>query len=65
MTTANLHPQYIVDETNHRRSVVLPIEEYEALMEAIEDLAAVAERQEDETVSHEQLLAELQKDGLL
>lgn len=36
-----LHPQYITDETGNRISVVLPIEEYEAL--------ARLQRGEDET----------------
>jgi hypothetical protein len=65
MTLANLHPQYIVDESNRKRSIILPLAEYEGLLEEIEDLAAVAERREEPTVSHELLLAELKKDGLL
>ena len=35
------------------------------LMEDIEDLAAVAERREEPTVSHEDLLVELKRDGLI
>ncbi len=34
-------------------------------MEDIEDLAAVAERREEPVISHEQLLTELKRDGLL
>ena len=37
----------------------------EELMEDIEDLAAVAERREEPTVSHEDLLVELKRDGLI
>ena len=33
-----IHPQFVVDETGERRSVVLSIDEYERLMELIEDL---------------------------
>ena len=65
MISSTLHPQYIVDESNRKHSVVLPIEEYEALMEDLEDLAAVAERREESTLSHDDLVAELKKDGLL
>jgi hypothetical protein len=65
MSTASLHPQYIVDDADQRKSVILPLEEFEALMEDIADLAAVAERREEATLSHEELLAELKADGLL
>ncbi len=30
--------EYVVDEQGRRRAVILPIEEYEALLEALEDL---------------------------
>jgi hypothetical protein len=33
-----MHPQFLVDETGKRRSVVLSIEEFEGLMELVEDL---------------------------
>jgi predicted DNA-binding protein len=38
-----LHPQYITDEAGKRVSVSLPIEEYEALIERLEDLADARE----------------------
>jgi len=65
MTPSNLHPQYIVNETNKKQSVILPLLDFEALMEDIEDLAAVAERREEPSVSHDELLVELKKNGLL
>ena len=36
ITLAELHPQYLVDDSGNRRSVVLSVEEYEALIERIE-----------------------------
>jgi len=65
MTLSNLHPQYIVDEKNQKQSVILPLLEFEALMEDIEDLAAVAERREEPLISHDELLVDLKKNGLL
>jgi hypothetical protein len=65
MNLANLHAQYIVDESNQRRSVILPFAEFQNLLEDIEDLAEVAERREEPTISHDELLAELKSDGLL
>lgn len=60
-----LHPQYITDENGERKSVILPMSEFEELIEDIEDLATVAERREEPTISHEDLVAELKKDGLI
>jgi len=57
--------QYVTDETGRRTAVVLPIEQYERLLEDLEDLAAIAERREEPTTSHEELVAELKRDGLL
>ena len=45
--------------------MLLPIEEYERLLEDLEDWAAIAERREEPTVSHEEMLRELKRDGLL
>ena len=33
-----LHPQFVIDETGKRRSVLLPIEEYRDLMESLQDV---------------------------
>ena len=65
MKHADLHPRFIVDEANQRQSVILSLSDYEALMEEIEDLAAVAERREEPSIDHQELLAELRQDGLL
>ncbi|MBV5305229.1 MAG: CopG family transcriptional regulator [Desulfobulbaceae bacterium] len=65
MPPINLHPQYIVDAANQKHSVILQLAEFEALIEDLEDLAAVAERHEEPAISHDQLLAELKKNGLL
>ena len=35
----DLHPQYITKETGEKTAVVLPISEFEELLEDIEDLA--------------------------
>ena len=57
--------QYVSDEAGRRTAVLLPIEEYERLLEDLEDLAAIAERRDEPTVSHEELIAGLKRDGLL
>lgn len=60
-----LEINYVTNKAGDKTAVILPIGEFEELMEDIEDLAAVAERREEPTISHEQLLVELKQDGLL
>jgi hypothetical protein len=61
----DLNPQFITNEAGEKISVVLPISKFQGLLEDIEDLAVVAERREEPTISHEALLAELKQDGLI
>ena len=62
---ADIHPQYVTDERGRKRSVILPISKFQELIDDIEDLAAVAERRDEPTMSHEEFLAELRSDGLI
>ena len=64
-TMPQFHPEYVTDGEGNRKAVILPIEEYEGLLEDLEDLAVVAERKQESTIPHEQLLEELNKDGIL
>lgn len=57
--------QYVTDDTGRKTAVLLPIEQYERLLEDLEDLAAIAERRNEPTISHEELIEELKRDGLL
>ena len=56
---------YITDEHGQRTAVVMPIVQYEKLIEDLDDLAAIAERREEPAVSHDQFVAELKRDGIL
>jgi len=47
--------QYIVDEKGKRTSVLIPLNEYEELLEDLHDLAVIAERRDEPTVSFEKL----------
>jgi len=57
--------QFIIDNQGERTAVVLPISDYEKLLEDLEDLAVAAERRDEPTVPHEQFVAELKRDGLV
>ena len=58
-----LHVRYLVDEQGKRTSVLLPIEEFEELLQDLEDLALLVERRDEPTIPHEQVVAELKRDG--
>ena len=60
-----LELNYVTNEAGEKTAVILPLDEFQELMEDIEDLAAVAERREEPSISHEHLLLELKRDGLL
>ncbi len=62
---SKLHAQYLTDASGKRISVVLPLDDFQELVEDIEDLAAIAERREEPAMPHEQVVHELKKDGLL
>ena len=57
--------QYLTDEHGEKTAVVLPISDYEKLLEDLEDLAVVAERRSEPTIPHEQFIGELKRDGIL
>jgi PHD/YefM family antitoxin component YafN of YafNO toxin-antitoxin module len=57
--------QYVTNEAGETTAVLIPIAEYEALMEDLEDLAVVAERRDEPTSPHREVVDELRRDGKL
>jgi len=60
-----MNSQYITDENGKRIAVILPIEEYEELLEDLHDLAVIAERKDEPTVTMEEVKQALKRDGYL
>lgn len=58
-----LHEQFIVDRKGRKASVVLPIEEYEELLEDLHDLAIIAERKDEATITTDELKKKLKANG--
>ena len=65
-----MEARYIVDENGKRVSVILPIEEYEGILEELEELAdiraydeakAALERGEDEVIPLDQAMREIRE----
>ena len=57
--------RYITSEDGSRTDVVLPVAEYEELMEDLHDLAVIAERREEPSVPLEEVKKKLKEDGFL
>ena len=60
-----LEIEYVTNRAGEKTSVIVPIDSFEELIEDIEDLAVAAERREEPTITHDQLLTELKQDGLI
>lgn len=64
-TIRELQAQYVTDEKGKKTAVILPIEEFEELLEDLQDLAILAERRDEPTIPHEEVIAKLKRDGYL
>jgi len=62
---AKFQEQYVIDKKGNKTAVIIPIEEYEELLEDIHDLAIIAERRDEPTITFEEVKRRLKKDGLL
>ncbi len=61
-----VHPQYVVDEKQHRQAVLLPVAEWQKVVEELEELDDIraydkAKEAPGESVSFEQAVREIQK----
>jgi len=60
-----IQPQYLINEEGEKTAVVIPLEEYEEMLEDLHDLAVIAERKDEPTISMKELKERLKADGLL
>ena len=67
MAVTNILSQdrFIVDAKGKKTGVILSLARYMRLMEDLHDLAAVAERRDEEPVSLEEMKRRLKEDGVL
>ncbi len=50
-----LQAQYVTNEAGEKTAVILPIEEFWELLEDLEDLAILAERRDEPTISFDEV----------
>jgi len=56
------HPDFVTDQNGKRKAVILSLEHYQELLDDLDDLAVVAERQSEETISQAEFERELERD---
>lgn len=60
-----MNARYITSEDGSRTDVVIPLRDYEELMEDLQDLAVIAERKDEPSTSLEEVKNKLKEDGIL
>jgi hypothetical protein len=55
----NAQPQFITNANGEKTAVILPIADYQELMEDLADLAAIAERKDEPSIPFETALSEI------
>lgn len=60
-----LKERYLTDEKGHKEAVVLDVRTFEELLEDLEDLAVIADRKGEPTISWEAVKGRLKKGGRL
>jgi hypothetical protein len=56
--------QYLTNEKGRKTAVVLPLSEYERLLEDLDDLRVIAERRGEPTIPHGQFKRQMRRHGL-
>lgn len=65
MNITALDLQYITNTVGEKTAVIVPMDDFEELLEDLDDLAVAAERREESTISHQDVVHELKQNGLL
>jgi len=60
-----LADQFVVDAKGRRTAVIVTAKRYEQIMEDLHDLAVVAERRNEGTISLDEMKRRLKRDGLV
>jgi hypothetical protein len=60
-----MQEQFITDKSGQKISLILPIQEYEDLLEDLKDLATIAELKNEPTTSLDNVISKLKANDLL
>ena len=65
MDIREFQAQYVTDQNGKKIAVIIPIEEFEELLGDLDDLAVLAERRDEPTILHEEVIERLKRGGFL
>jgi len=57
--------RYVIDQTGKKTDIILSMDEYQSLLEDLHDLAVIAERKDEPTISLDELKRRLRADGII
>ncbi|MFP4470003.1 MAG: hypothetical protein ACLFPE_04935 [Bacteroidales bacterium] len=57
--------EYITDESGNKKALIIPIREFEDIIEDIEDIITAYQRKDEKKVSIEEVKKNLQSKGIL
>jgi hypothetical protein len=60
-----IREQYIIDNNGKKTAIIIPIKQYEQLLEDLHDLAVVAERRDEPVISLDEMKKRLKLDETL
>jgi hypothetical protein len=55
--------QFLTNEKGRKTAAVLPIDDYEKLLEDLDDLSVIAERRDEDTIPHPEFKKGLKRNG--
>ena len=61
----DVQEQFVIDSRGKKTGVIIPLKQYEKLLEDLHDLAVIAERREEKPISLEEMKRRLEENGIL
>jgi PHD/YefM family antitoxin component YafN of YafNO toxin-antitoxin module len=65
MTILAAQEQFIIDAKGKKKGIILSLARYEKLLEDLHDLAIIAERRDEKSMSIDEMKRRLKDDGIL
>lgn len=65
MKVREMNVKYITNRKGKKTDVIMPIKDFERLLEDLDDLAEISKRKDEEMISHEKVVEELKRDGFI
>jgi len=57
--------RFVTDRKGKKKEVIMKVKDFEELLEDLNDMAIVAERRDEETIPHKDLVKDLKQNGIL